>query len=136
MADDIRKMHWSIRPPVFVIAVVMFIICQNNFEFGFGMVEIASKVELSGECVDYNSNIMADLDVTQSSLGACDARICHKKTSGNYFVDLICHPDTPPLDNGNCQEVSNSGLAFPNCCPTVTCATAAVPTTPDPSGKI
>ncbi|XP_060066873.1 uncharacterized protein LOC132547135 [Ylistrum balloti] len=133
MAGDIKLRNLSQKAHVTIVAIFMFVVCQNNFEFGLGFIEIASKSVLSGECEDYNGNFMADLDETKSSIGACDAKICHRKTTGNYFVTLSCHPDTPDLDNGNCWIVQDTGAIFPNCCPTVSCGNGTAPTTVDPN---
>ncbi|OWF38596.1 uncharacterized protein LOC110466126 [Mizuhopecten yessoensis] len=133
MAGDIRKTKLLPKVHSVVISILIFVFCQNNLSFVFGVVEITSKEKLTGECVDYNGNTMADLDETTISLGSCDTKICHKKTSGNYFVSLSCHPYLPDLDNGNCQVVEDTGALFPNCCPTVTCGTGTAPSTVDPT---
>ncbi|KAJ8306480.1 hypothetical protein KUTeg_017025, partial [Tegillarca granosa] len=48
-----------------------------------------------------------------------------------------CYPitgdDNP--DAGNCQEVSNTTLSFPDCCPKLECATASPLTTVAPTGQ-
>ncbi|XP_033738291.1 uncharacterized protein LOC117325896 [Pecten maximus] len=131
MAGDIKNL--SPKSHV-IIAIFMFIAYQNNFRFGVETVEIAAKVELLGECLDYSNNTMADLEETKSSATACDAKICHKKASGNYFVTLSCHPDVINLvDPANCQLTEDTGANFPDCCPKVTCGTGSAPSTVDPT---
>lgn len=39
-------------------------------------------------------------------------------------------------DDPNCQPVANTGLAFPGCCPSLSCVTASPLTTISPTGNL
>lgn len=95
---------------------------------------IASKVEFTTDCVDDLGNVRAHNDIWATS-GGCDRNRCFHGTLQKFLVKHSCmeitageNPDDP-----NCQPVANTGLAFPGCCPSLSCVTASPLTTISPT---
>ncbi|XP_012943014.1 uncharacterized protein LOC101859128 [Aplysia californica] len=96
---------------------------------------IVSQEYLSGTCVDSTGAERSDLEEWTSTSGACDRIVCHVEPSGNYTVTHSCRPREPAEnpDTTNCVWETDSLVAYPDCCPKLSCGAASVLTTVDPT---
>lgn len=120
-----RKLNF---PLIFLLCVIYFIsLTSAGFVFDPNNVPLeVSKTELAegSGCEDANGAPQSHQDSWTSAVNACDHVMCWEGTLRNYTILSQCKQlgvqENP--DPSNCHEVSNSSLAWPDCCPSLQCA--------------
>ncbi|XP_062611235.1 uncharacterized protein LOC134273071 [Saccostrea cucullata] len=96
---------------------------------------IKQSMPLTSDCTDNTGAVVGHEATWPTSTGSCDKNKCWHGTLKKFVLTYSC----PSLntgenpDSGNCFETSNTGLSFPDCCPTLSCNSSVPLTTLAPT---